>query len=243
MKQRNILMLIVFSILISCKEDESLFQIEGLYKSFINANVTPVIMYTKQGQVTSSTTIQDFLKRRGRLDAFILNSSSTSVTPNLLTLMIKQNNMATISTDYSITPLQGEIINQTSSELVIALMDSVRFSVLNGGINIMSMNRCDTLGTAIISIKTPKTYYPLSASTGVSSYYKLRQRFPIGIKNGQLFLPLMTSFISASNASGNRYCSSNLGDQWNSFNLNATGQLNTGDTIVYQIKEVLLLKQ
>jgi hypothetical protein len=239
MKQKKIFLLAIIVALISCKKNDDSFQIEGQYKSNTNGIVTPVMMYTKQGQVTSSTTIQDFLQRKGVSSAFIFNSSSTSITANMLTLTITQNNMATILTSFSSSPMQGEIVNQTSSELVIAQMDSVQSLIPNGSSNIAS--RCDTLSMAIKNINPAKKYYPLPSSSGYNGYYKFRPMFPVEIKNRQLILPLMTSLVSAS--SGNSYCLNSVRDEWNTFNSNIIGQLQTGDTIIYQIKEVQLLKQ
>lgn len=231
--QRIVFSIVVIATLISCNKNNELPQFEGQYKNSTEGIITPVIMFTKQGQVTDITTIQGFLQRKGFTNEFIFNSSSISIPTGLSVLTISENNTVSILTNGSSTILQGEIIDKTSSELTIAAMDSTKYYIMR------EAGRCDTFSIGISNSK--RKFYPLSSFSGYKGFYKFRRILPLKINNGQLIMPLMKSLVSSSN--GGSSCYVYFRDYWDSFNSDIPGQLMKGDTIVYQINEVPLVRQ
>jgi hypothetical protein len=163
-----------------------------------------------------------------------LDSSSVKTLGNLVTLTIEQDNKVSMLMDSSITPVQGEIINQTSTQLLIANIDSVEVLVPP------YINKCDILN--ITSVNPERNYYPLPTTTGFNGFYKFRPTFPVEIKNGELVLPLISYVVSHSSGSIS-YCYTCIKNEWNTFNSSTIGQLQPGDTILYQTKELSLFRQ
>ena len=232
--RKVICFLIPVLILISCKKSRDAISLPGTYKSGNMEKVYPPVMITKQGQVTDLGIIKNFLQFRGLQGNFIFDSSSIQVLGNVLTLTIDQNNKVSILKDSSTSMVAGEIINQTSTQIVIAGNDSVE-----GTVPSYYSSRCDTLN--ITSVIPPKTYYILPVGT-YNSFSKYRPMFPVEIKNQSLVLPLLKSVVSCYNGSS-KFCSDYTVEQWNIFNPSIVAQLQTGDTILYQAKDVTLLKQ
>ena len=237
MKQKIFFLLAVAAIFISCKKDNNSLQLAGQYKPNTNGSVGPVIMYSSQGQVTNAVAIQSFLQRQGVENEFIFSGSSFPIGSNdLFTLAITQNNKVTISAAILTEPRQAEIVDQTSSQLLIALIDSVQSFIPIG-----NNNRCAVLYPAIKKINSEKKYTPLPPGSGYSGVFTFRTMFPIEIENGQFTLPLTTFLVSSSTV--NNSCMNSASNEWNTFNPDIITQLQTGDTIVYQTKRVQLLKQ
>ena len=238
MKFKLAILFILFSLLISCNKNNDVLSIEGKYIPALTGNLTPVIMYTMQGQVTNPAFIKEFLQRNRMINGFIFDSSVISVAPNLISITFLKDNKVTAFSEPLPTAINCEIIERTSSQIVIANMDSSY-----GYLSPYSPNRCDSLKTTIKSVNSGRVIYRMSPATGYEGgYYNYRPMFPIEINNEKLFLPIMTSMVRSTTGPYG-YCSESGYDGYNLFNRNIVGQLRAGDTIVYQINKVQLIKQ
>ncbi len=240
MKQKIYFLLMIPAILFSCKKNNDSLQLAGQYKTNTSGSIGPVMMYTSTGQVTDIAAIKSFLKSRGIEDVFTFNSHIFALTANdFLQLTISQNNTVSVQTNFSPEPKQAEIISQTSSQFMVAFIDSAQILMPSSG------DRCETLHSAIKKVDPPKQYYIIPPSTGYRSFYKFRPTFPIEIENGQLFLPLTTFMVSTvdpTNPIFGFFCVSWFNNERNTFNPDVIKLLHAGDTIAYQAKKVKLLR-
>lgn len=140
--------------------------------------------------------------------------------------------------------VKSELIKRTATELLIAYPDSMLLYT-SGGLIPKTHTRCDTLSPALQNIDPPRVHYRFSAAAAMGDSYTFRPMFQVRIKNNRLFLPLISYVVSSEPEIpvSYYYCSRTTMDTHNSFNVNVIGQLQTGDTIVYQEKVVVFIKQ
>lgn len=160
-----------------------------------------------------------------------------------MTLTFTENNQVIVKTLFPMT-VKSELIKRKATELLIAYPDSMKMHT-SGGLIPLTPSRCDTLIRALHNIDPPRVHYRFSAASAMRDFYTYRPMFQVRIKNNRLFLPLITYAISSETKTTvlYRYCTQTGIDIHNSFNGNVIGQLQTGDTIVYQEKEVAFIKQ
>lgn len=235
MKFKLIILFSIFSIFISCNKNKDQIQIEGKYITAPSGTLEPVVMYTMQGQVTNSSIIKDFYLRNRFYWIFNFDSTVISVKPKLMTLTILKDNQATVSSATDTTSKKFEILNRSSSQFVVAEMGTSYASFTD------RRDRCDSLTLAVKNIVSDRLYTYINAGGIYINDVSYREMFPIEIKDGQLFLPIMASIVRASK--GINYCINDERSTYNSFNKNLIGNLQAGDTIAYQINKVQLIKQ
>lgn len=235
MKLNLTILFSIISIFISCNKNNDQIQIEGKYITATSGTLEPVVMYTMQGQVTNSSIIKDFYLRNRHYWIFNFDSTVISVKPKLMTLTILKDNKATVSLGTDTTSKKFEILNRSSSQFVVAEIGESSASFTD------RRDRCDSLTLAVKSIVSDRMYTYINAGGIYINDVSYREMFPIEIKNGQLFLPIMVSLVRASK--GTDYCINEEKSTFNSFNKNLIGNLQAGDTIAYQINKVQLIKQ
>lgn len=198
-------------------------------------------MFTANGEVTDMEIIRKYLEKKGA-NRFNFNRIS-SFTPDFMTLTFIENNEVIVKTPFSNT-VKSELIKRTATELLIAYPDSMRIYT-SGGLIPKTHNRCDTLSRALQNIDPPRVHYRFSYAAGMRDFYTFRPMFKVRIKNNRLFLPLISYVVSSEPKTpvSYYYCYQTTMESHNSFNSNVIGQLQTGDTIVYQEKEVAFIKQ
>ncbi|MEO6819414.1 MAG: hypothetical protein ABI204_06775 [Ginsengibacter sp.] len=152
-----------------------------------------------------------------------------------MTLTILKDNQATVSSATDTTSKKFEILNRSSSQFVVAEMGTSYASFTD------RRDRCDSLTLAVKNIVSDRLYTYINAGGIYINDVSYREMFPIEIKDGQLFLPIMASLVRASK--GINYCINDERSTYNSFNKNLIGNLQAGDTIAYQINKVQLIKQ
>lgn len=224
--------------LTSCKKNNDDIKFEGEYKPSSIANIDEVMMYSHQGQVKQTTIVKDFLTRKNLLEHFTFDKKTEPTNNFILTYFFDFKNNGTVysSSGGSSTQQVAEIVSRTPTYLDIAAIDSVS-SPLNTG-----NNRCLDLQAIIANPIPVKKEYILNRATGYSSYYKFRPMMRFEIINKQLFIPIITSLASYTYDSGYS-CYNHSSGGHATFNNSILNQLKPGDTIVYQIKRVHLIKQ
>lgn len=238
---RILFLLAILATFISCNKNNDLPNLIGEYKTDTIASLTPVRMFTANGEVTDMEIIREYLEKKGA-NRFNFNRIS-SLTPDFMTLTFIENKEVIVKTPFSNT-VKSELIKRTATELLIAYPDSM-LVYTSGGLIPKTHSRCDTLSRALQNIDPPRVYYRFSAAVGIGDFYTFRPIFQVRIKNNRLFLPLISYVVNSEPKTpvSYYYCRQTSMDNHNSFNVNVIGQLQTGDTIVYQEKEVAFIKQ
>jgi len=163
-KYKNILLFGLVVILIACEKNDEILVVNGQYKPASIADLDAVVMLTKEGQITNTSIIKDFLQRQQQVnhflsDYFLFEKNTVPIDnySSTLTFDFHENGMVdTYYTDQS-TPTKGEIVHRTSSYLDIAGIDSVQ--TYTGDINNNS-NRCATLmEQAVAPVSQKKNVY------------------------------------------------------------------------------------
>ncbi|GEM_PF-6103889 len=84
-------------------------------------------------------------------------------------------------------------------------------------------------------------FHYLPPETGYSGYYEFYPTGRLEIRNGQLYVPLMALLVHSKGQ--DQTCLSASAGSFRTFNNEIKKQLQPGDTIVYQSKRVMLIKQ
>ena len=221
-------------------DDTSELNLPGKYRSDNHIMAAAINMYTSSGQLNNTSLIDKFIRRHRMSDSF----SRTDVAipnGNFLTLSISPDNRVTfVSTtpDNSRSPdsLKTEIVSRSQDYLALANLDSV--SVVSSE----SSNRCEQLAKNINQVQPNKRCRTVSVVSGsFSQLCWYRPTSALLIKDGTLRLPLF-SWIISSRQNG-FFCGSGYGNTRNTLNPAVLNQLQVGDTIVVQVRQVPLIKQ
>lgn len=239
---KNSLLLFSLAAFIACKKNDELL-INGQYKPASTVTIDAVVMLTKEGLITNTSLIKEFVRRHlntGDLDYYFLFDKSTESINHPtqgLTFDFKDNNM--VETTYyqdqsSLTEVK--IVKKTSSYIDIASMYTVQTNVS------LSPGRCEILmrqATSPVLTEEPSTY--VYTPNGYSRPYNYRPMTRLEIRNGELYLPFTNVLVS--NKQAGAACSFANRNSYKVFNHEIAKQLQKGDTIVYQMKRVQLIKQ
>ncbi len=236
-KRIGIFFFLFFSALTSCKKKDNDIIIDGRYKPSSVTNIDEVVMYSHQGQIKQTALIKDFLTRKSLNDFFSVEKK-TELTDNFTsTYVFDFRNDGTVNTSArDFTPFIAEIVNRTPTYLDIAAIDSTTYFLYN------SNSRCQTLASIIATPIPQKKEYHIPTTSGYSTYYKFRPMLRFEILSGQLYLPIISHLTSYSTAN-DVTCHSYSGGVNGTFNRDILQQLKPGDTILYQAKRTMLIKQ
>lgn len=237
MKHYPLLFLALFG-LSNCQKDpaQPLLALPGEYFSASELVARPIRMYTQQGEVRNTALIENFIQREYIPTAF--QRTNLAIGDSLLVLSIPAAGPATLFSNslYPRRDAQAEVTAQTRDFFVLTRVDSTNQMVPQ-----LPLPRCSMLVDQLKQALPAKRCYRLSPATGYAQLCRVRQAYAITIRDGQLFLPLMTYAVkSASAGESCRYAQTN---EWNLFNPALRSQLQAGDTLVLQVNEVALLKK
>lgn len=241
---RQILRVLVLStvILSSCdkEKDELPLVLNGEYNSGNTIlAVNPVTMYTNKGIVKDQQTVNRFLLHRSWLKDYFSQTDAPIPNNNSCQLIFQSNKRVSIifkSPTY-VDTIKTQITSQITDRFILSNIDSVSIPSLSYN----ASDRCEQLSNQIKQEYPNKRCLNLSPVTGYSQFCKFRPIRIINITNENLSIPYF-SWMIQSNTTYNR-CSLAIGGEWNKFNLAITNQLNSGDTIVVQQREISLFKK
>ena len=200
----------------------------------------PIRMYTKNGLVANEQEIGRFLSRNP-WGAAAFNRADVPVgagEPVLLT--IKGNKQATLvyAASTRMETVKAEVTARTDRYFVLSQLDSSRFLTSSN-----QQNRCTQLSEAVSLVQTGKRCGAAAPSTHspFSQACRFRWVWVIGLENGRLFVPQLSSLVQVRNSF--RSCGEAQGATWNVFNPAMLNQLAEGDTLVVQERAVSLTKK
>ncbi|MHA6248819.1 hypothetical protein ACXYMU_12830 [Pontibacter sp. CAU 1760] len=231
--KRLSLTLYVALLLTGCSKEKLSPRLTGKFKSDTLGSIQPVRMYTMHGQVTDAATIEKYLQRRNTQNGFDLVNTSFQVPTNFLLLDINKDKQVSVTRAPS-APYKASVISSTATEVLIAQEDSVSIFVP------ASSNRCDRLSLEVGAHTPAGKFLVPPPHTGYNSGYKFRPQFTVQLKDGQLVLPLLT--FGVSNTGNAAACWQATIHMWDTFNPSVLKALQHGDTLVYQLKEIKLLR-
>lgn len=232
--KRFITLILNALLLAGCGQDSMAPRFTGQYTSEPIGTIQPARMYTAHGEVTDEMVILQFLKRKNATSIFNLTESIFQVPTNYVTLDLKADKSALVTHPPSV-PYKATLIGSTANELLIAQKDSVQIFVPS------SRTRCDELSLKARAHMPAGNFFVPPPFTGYNSGYRFRPQFVVQVKDNQLFLPFLTFIISNTiNGASCRTWNANI---WDTFNSTLLPQLQHGDTLVYQLKEVKLVRK
>ena len=228
-------MVVMLFIANSCKKPSSPApEFLGIYQASNSINLSPVFMYTQNGQVTDQAVIGAYLNKNGFLNGYFDNIDS--MIPSNFTFEVNfiDGNTATwIQPAGNSTTSAGFSITQKSSTGFIleafATTPSVTYPIYQ--------TRTDSLIAQTNSIDMFSNCKPVLAEAGSAQECTFRQAYPFIIKNGQLYL---LSYNCAITGHFPYKSSSAAANVVGVFNTDITKQLNAGDTVLTQIRTILL---
>lgn len=216
---------------ISCKKaDELHFPEFGLYTPTFISDISPLKMYTSNGENVNQQFIKDYLQRRNKIDFFNFESFEP------VTEAMSRTKISFISDTSAIVfnfkgrdTLHSSIERKDANVLVITPFD--------GYLGHKSINRCDSAEKMVRA-------YPMIQKncfniTG-GAVCLTRNQLPIGFKDQKFYIPLI-NFMS-SQESRYYYCNVAASNDWNFFNKDFAQLLQQGDTLVVQTKFLFLSK-
>lgn len=98
MSPQRIFLIVILVTFISCNKNNDLPNLNGEYKTDTIASVTPVRMFTANGEVTEMDIIRKYLEKKGA-NRFHLNGNP-SFTPDFMTLTFIENNEDIVKTPF-----------------------------------------------------------------------------------------------------------------------------------------------
>lgn len=239
MKQHLYFLLAGGSLLAGCgKDPETQPVLAGSYQAGPVISTADIMLYTSTGRVDNRAMVDNFLARRKNLSGYFSRVDVALPTAYSLTLAFRGNNRVTLlsksatSTDSTLT----EITAQSAQRLVLANKDSI--SNLRPG----SPSRVDQLSDLIPGEQPVRRCAAASVSSGT---YALACRYrPIRVitsHDGKLFLPQLSWLIQTGNGYGISYWA--YSGVQNTFNTAVLSQLQAGDTLVVQAREIAFSKK
>ncbi|WP_303312702.1 hypothetical protein [Hymenobacter sp. BT730] len=222
----------------NCQKDPAppLLALPGSYYSANEIVAQPIRMYTQQGEVRNDALIDDFIRREYQPAGF--PRTNLSIGDSLLLLTIPEKGPVTLvsKTFYKTYFAQAQVSGQTHDSFALTRLDSITQRV-----PLATPTRCAVLMDQMEQAPPSRRCFPISSTTGYAQFCWLKQAYAIGIRDGQLFLPVFNYLVKSDFSAGR--CMFGRSGQWNLFNSAIRSQLLAGDTLVVQMNEVALLKK
>lgn len=241
-KKSLVVLLIIFSSINCSKENENV--LSGTYVTGGMASPGPIYMYTRNGQITDTGFIRQYLSMQNNADSFyVFGNGSVTKPAELMRLNINGSGSILVTRKYAIQQIiECHIETNSSSMMVIAKNDSSEVFFSSGPLNPL-ISRCDTLGYDFGLVKSPRVFYLLDPISG-GGILKWVYKFPILKVDGTLKLPIVTLSTKSVKATGHSCWVTTSGDGFMQvFDKGILERMQLGDTIVYQIKYLPFFKQ
>ncbi|NGF54898.1 hypothetical protein G5B00_00100 [Parapedobacter sp. SGR-10] len=122
---KNSLLLFSLAAFIACKKNDELL-INGQYKPASTVTIDAVVMLTKEGQITKTSLIKEFVQRHGQQDYFLFDKRTDLTDNNSSTLRLDFHEDGTVDTYYmnESASSKGKISQRTSSYIDITAIES-----------------------------------------------------------------------------------------------------------------------
>lgn len=210
---------------------------------------TPIAMYTSTGEIKNVTVIDDYLRRYyrrttsfpvyfSRTDVAVANGVSHVLTINANDQVVEVSTFSTGSTTF-----KSNLVLRTPDYLVLKGTDSVTFAT---GSNVLT-SPCAPLGKLARTLNPVERCQQLPASTGYQSICKFLPLQAITIRNGELYIPvlsvLLETRVTPSNAFPASKCGYRIGNERNVFDTTFLNRLAPGDTLVVQAREIAWIRK
>jgi hypothetical protein len=236
---RNLL-LVALGFLAGCNKNTDTTSFAGSYMSDTTINLFEIRMFTSAGEIFDTSLMRSFINRHKPEYGPSLDSSSEHIYSNYMKLIFLSLDSLIVYRKYyadstgwhdSLFPHRAVVTSRSNSELTITELDSTRDNAL------ITDNQSHTLQLyqQLLQIRPVKLCFPIGFGYEECHF---RYTFPVKISTlGGLILPLLNSKIVsfASNELNAKYA-------WNTFNGDGLTYLLSGDTIIYQRKELPLLR-
>lgn len=194
-------------------------------------NISAVQMYTINGQVKDGNIINAFVKKY----VFAPPSNAKPFEINPFIINIKNDIDATViaSIGYKVDTSNYSFLSKSSSGFVLRAPDSTStiFHLGTGDIT--------TDATSLFEVEYSKgCYIPVNSATGYGGPCYYRPAIQFDIKGSQIYLPYFSCQLSQ-----NIYHYNAIYNIQGDFNTQITRHLTTGDTLIVQTKNFLLVKK
>lgn len=237
MNKTSILIPALLVLLLACdkQESETHFFTNKVYTSASASSVQPVKLYTRQGELTDTALIRAFVNNNTSIThSFRFGTTTELQSATALTIHFTGNQTATVKRYTPGFPPAAGTLSTHQASYSVKGTDQVIVEELDSVTTITLQSPCNELFENSFLHLTGKRCIP-----GTSQICTYAQRFPIQIRNGSLVLPQVCILVKSGSPAS--YCTRyNFSDNWNQFNPGILSQLQPGDTIAVQVKELPL---
>jgi hypothetical protein len=229
----------------SCKKSDKLqpgnVVLSGVYQMGNVINLSPIKMYTVNGEVTDQAVIKDYARRYLDTNYFIFDKTAITYNFGKSEIDFSAADIVTWTGAFpppylNTSPSRYTISQRSSDGFMLEAVDSTQLSKDDYGSNraMMLFDNSNTL--KVFSNCGPV----ICANNTCSSNCTYRQAFPFIVKNGQISLQLYGCSIKCSQPGTSAISVSQL---VGSFDMALIKQLAPGDTVLFQNKTIQFNKK
>jgi hypothetical protein len=252
MKTTPILMLLFFIAFYSCQKelgttsDNTTPQNEEKVEEYLteeNFRLGPVVMFTKNNEITDTNIIKKYLQDHSRTTFFQFSGSQQAT----YVYRVKISSLGKDSMQYEwparpgeyFTPYKPlETLSKSDTQVLVKATDSLTLRYSGN-----PLLHSDTVYQNAFKVLPSEMVCGIKVEGSLQTYEcKGRQIIPVNIRNNEMYIPFFTFFhVDLSRPTGGS--SRLVGDIRNIFDPKVRSFMYANDTIVYQGKELKLIKQ
>lgn len=259
MKTASALLLLLFIAFYSCQKEPDTTPTAATsqneekveeYETEPNFRLGPIIMFTKNNEITDTNFIKKYLQNHStfaRNDTFFHLST---LHPATSIYKVKMSSLGKDSIRHKWTGVVGvpspftpykpfEIMSKSDTQLLIKTSDSTGFGYLSN-----PLSHSDTIYQKLYKLLPTEVVCGKKGDPPFERYVCLgRQIIPVNIRNEELYIQLLTFLhVDLNQPQGGSFIRL-IFDNTNLFDPKVRSYMYANDTIVYQSKELKLIKQ